>query len=73
MNGLNPRLYLEWLLETMPNTDGLEEAAVIDQLLPWSESVPDSCRLSPESAATAAEMADDPIVDIDLGTFDEQD
>ena len=70
MNGLNPRLYLEWLLETMPNTEGLEDGAVIDQLLPWSKSVPDSCRLSPESAATAVDMADDPILDIDPEAFD---
>lgn len=70
MNGLNPRLYLEWLLETMPSTEDIEDAAVLDQFLPWSGYVPDSCKLSPESAATAAKMADDPIIDIDPEVFD---
>lgn len=73
MNGLNPRLYLEWLLETMPNTEGLDDNAVIDQLLPWSEHVPDSCKLSPKAAATAIEMADDSIIDIDPEVFDTED
>jgi transposase len=70
MNGLNPRLYLEWLLETMPNTEGLDDNAVVDQFLPWSEHIPDSCKLSPKSAATAVEMTDDPIIDIDPEVFD---
>ena len=73
MNGLNPRLYLEWLLETMPNTSGLEREDVIDRFLPWADDVPDSCRLSPEAAEKAAEMTDDPIIDIDPEVFDSGD
>lgn len=73
MNGLNPRLYLEWLLEIMPNTEGLEDGVAIDQLLPWSESVPDSCRLSPKAADVAAKMADDPIIDINPEAFNSED
>lgn len=73
MNGLNPRLYLEWLLETMPNTKNLDDEKVIDRLLPWSEHIPDSVKLGPEAASKAAEMADDPIVDIDPEIFDTQD
>lgn len=70
MNGLNPRLYLEWLLETMPNTKGLDDNAVVDQFLPWSEHIPDSCKLSSKAATTAAKMADAPIIDIDPDVFD---
>jgi hypothetical protein len=38
-NGLHPYYYIKFLLETLPNTstDGLEA------LLPWSESLPESC------------------------------
>ena len=47
----------------MPNDDRLGDPGRIDRYLPWSEEVPDSCRLSPENAAEAAEMPDEPIVD----------
>lgn len=70
MNGLNPRLYLEWLLETMPNTEDIDDTVILDRFLPWSERVPDSCKLSPKAAATAVKMADDPIIDIDPEVFD---
>ena len=40
-NRLRPFEYLVWLLETIPNTT----AAKIDELLPGSPSVPDSCRM----------------------------
>ena len=63
-NGLNPRLYVEWLLESMPNAGELTDE-VIGSFLPWSPAVPDSCRLSPNQAAKAREMVDEPIVDID--------
>jgi hypothetical protein len=69
LNGLNPRPYLEWLLEVMPNTKNLGDKDVIDQFMPWSEHVPDSCRLSPKAASVAAKMADDPIIDIDPEAF----
>ena len=70
MNGLNPRLYFEWLLEAMPNTANLHDKDVLDRLLPWSEHVPDSCRLSPKAAQKAQEMVDDPILDIDPETLE---
>ena len=47
----------------MPNDGELGEPGRIDRYLPWSEDLPDSCRLSPEKAAEAAEMPDEPIVD----------
>ena len=70
-NGLNQRLYMEWLLTEMPNDGHLHEPGAIDRYLPWSEAVPDSCRLSPAEAAKLAEMPDDPIIDIDPIPFDE--
>jgi len=40
-NNLNPREYIKYLLEKLPsaNTSDLEN------LLPWSESIPDYCRV----------------------------
>jgi len=38
-NGLHPFHYLKYLLETLPNTT----IGNIDALLPWSDSLPDSC------------------------------
>lgn len=73
MNGLNPRLYLEWLLDTLPNTDHLDDPTVIDGFMPWSDQIPDTCRMSPESAEKAAKMGDDPIIDIDVEAFDSED
>ena len=63
-NGLNPRLYVQWLLEEMPNAGELSGAAA-DRFLPWSAEVPESCKLPPEKAAKACEFEDDPIIDID--------
>lgn len=72
MNGLNPRLYLEWLLETLPNTADLDDNDMLDQFLPWSDGIPDSCRLSPKAAAKALKMEDDPIIDIDPEVFEKE-
>lgn len=71
MNGLNPRKYIEWLLTVMPNTAGLDDPAVLDAMMPWSDAIPDDLRLSPEKAAEAAEMRDDPIADIDPAVFED--
>ena len=70
-NGLNQRLYMEWLLTEMPNDEHLREPGGIDRYLPWSDDVPSSCRLSAAEAAKLAEMPDDPIIDIDPAPFDE--
>lgn len=43
-NGLNPRLYLEWLLTELPNAGELTDE-VLDGFLPWSASIPEDCRL----------------------------
>lgn len=70
LNGLKPRDYIEWLLTEMPNTEDLQGDA-IDRFLPWSADVPESCRMTPEKAAEATDMPDDPIMDIDPEAFDE--
>ena len=40
-NHLNPYQYIKYLLEKLPNTTTGE----LDALLPWSESLPDQCRV----------------------------
>ena len=44
-NGLSPYHYLTYLFEKLPNID-IGNHALIDDLLPWSETIPDSCRVS---------------------------
>ena len=68
MNGLNPRLYLEWLLDEMPNAGRLTDE-VLDGFMPWSKNVPADVHLDKDKAAKAREMADTPIVDIDPELF----
>lgn len=53
----------------MPNAADPGDPAYLDSLMPWSESVPAEIKLGPEAAAKAAEMADDPIIDIDPSAF----
>ena len=43
-NGLNPRKYLEFLLEKITNLGGYPDDEKIDSLLPWVEDVQLSCR-----------------------------
>jgi transposase/exonuclease VII small subunit len=43
-NGLKPFEYLTFLFEQLPNLDKSDPAA-IEALMPWSDSVPDHCRL----------------------------
>lgn len=70
-NGLNPRLYVEWLLTEMPNAGELTDE-VVDSLLPWSPRVPESCRLPQAEAEKAKEAPDDFIVNIDPYVFDDE-
>ena len=41
-NGLKAFEYIEWLLETLPNST----TSAIDSMLPWSSAVPARCRMS---------------------------
>ena len=43
-NGLNPFIYLNYLFEKLPNLDTKDQDA-LDQLLPWSGSLPIICRV----------------------------
>jgi transposase len=43
-NGLSPYHYLEYLFEQLPNID-LDDRDKLDQLLPWSASIPERCRV----------------------------
>ena len=70
-NGVKPRDYVERLPEEIPNTPGIDDPGVLDRFMPWSEAVPDSCRMTPAQAARAAEMPDDPILNVDPEAFDE--
>lgn len=67
-NGLNPRKYEQWLLDEMPNAadpGDPGDPVFLDSLMPWSESVLAEMRPKPK----AAEMSDDPIIDIDPSAF----
>lgn len=44
-NDLDVYEYLKYLLTEMPNNHHLENAAIIDQLLPWSNELPEQCHL----------------------------
>lgn len=43
-NGLNPFFYLTYLFEKLPNLN-TEQQHAVDELLPWSVSLPESCRV----------------------------
>lgn len=47
-NGLNPFEYLKYLFEQLPNVD-VKNPAVLDALLPWSESLPEEIKRKPEN------------------------
>ncbi|WP_433542271.1 transposase domain-containing protein [Neomoorella humiferrea] len=44
-NELNPFQYLIYLFEKLPNLD-LQDKDALDQLLPWSETLPPVCRMN---------------------------
>jgi hypothetical protein len=43
-NHLKPMQYLIWLFEQMPNA-AIDDVKVLDRFLPWSDAIPDSCRM----------------------------
>ena len=66
LNGLNQRAYLEWVLTEMPNDPHLREPGGVDRYLPWSDDVPEACRLAPRGKVDEARaLPDEPIVDAD--------
>ena len=63
LNGLNQRAYLEWVLTEMPNDVRLGEPGGVDRYLPWSDDVPEACRLVPRGEVDEARaLPDEPIV-----------
>lgn len=44
-NELSPFYYLNYLIEKLPNINP-EDMDELDQLLPWSESIPEDCKIS---------------------------
>ena len=44
-NGLNPFRYLEFLLTEMMEHEEDTDYSFIDDLLPWSKSIPDICKM----------------------------
>jgi len=47
-NDLKPFEYMTYLLKTLPNVD-VNDQSVLDSLMPWSETLPESCRLNNKS------------------------
>jgi len=43
-NKLKPFEYVQYLLKSLPNSD-IKDQAVLDSFLPWSDSIPDLCKL----------------------------
>jgi transposase len=44
-NNLNTFYYLKYLFEKLSNID-LDNQEELDQLLPWSDSIPEKCKIS---------------------------
>jgi transposase len=44
-NGLNPLLYLTYLFENLPQLADPKDQNALDQLLPWSQTLPLACRV----------------------------
>lgn len=45
-NQLKPMQYLIWLFKQMPNAD-IADVKVLDSFLPWSDEIPQECRMLP--------------------------
>ena len=71
MNGLEPRAYIEWLLTEIPSAGELTDE-VVDGFLPWSDRVPQACKLKPEVWERVREMRDEPILPADPAVFEDK-
>jgi transposase len=45
LNGIKPFEYISWLLEELPHLDLEADPSAIDRYLPWSDAVPELCRM----------------------------
>ena len=50
-NGLDPFEYLKYLFETLPGLDRKSQQA-LDTILPWSESLPHTCKVTSRTKPT---------------------
>jgi hypothetical protein len=53
-NNLKPYNYLVYLFEQLPNIDTGDVAAV-DSLLPWSDALPEECRMPHKENTTSSD------------------
>ena len=63
--------YVEWLLEELPLAGDLDDPAVADRYLPWSDLVPASVRVPSDEAAALRDAQEEPIADVDPGRLRE--
>lgn len=48
-NKLKPFEYIQYLLKNMPNSN-IKDHVVLDSFLPWSDTIPDSCKINVSSS-----------------------
>jgi len=60
MNNLKPYEYVKHLLEEIPKHGEYEGPAFLDNLLPWSDSLPDICRKDTGKTGPKTTEKDDP-------------
>jgi transposase len=70
-NGLKPREYLEWLFAEMPSTENLKDRSVLSRFLPWSDMVPETCRMNSSDDSCKADPLNEAICDVDPSVLDE--
>ena len=73
MNGVRPFEYLAWVLTEMPKrASEMGDPAVLESFMPWSPDLPAECRMGAAEASRAAEMPDEPLLDVDPELLDEE-
>ena len=70
-SGLSPTAYVEWLLEELPLAGDLTDPAVVECFLPWSDKVPDRCRVTGAETGRLRSAQEEPIADVDPGALRE--
>jgi len=70
-SGLSPLRYVEWLLEELPLDGDLADPAVVRRFLPWSDGVPDRCRVPGAETERLRAVQEEPIADVDPGALRE--
>lgn len=53
MNQLKPYEYFKYLLEEIPKHGEYEDPSYLDDLLPWSENLPEYCRKPDKPSQTS--------------------